>query len=276
LIYLDNAATSLRKPESVIHAVVCAMRNMGNCARGAHEDSLVAARTVFEARQAIAALFGCPRADHVAFSLNSTQALNIAINGVFDPGDHVITTDLEHNSVLRPLHRLERDHQVQLDYIAADRQGKIDYDSFVSLLRPETKAIITTHASNLTGNLLNIARIGAFAKAHNLLYIVDASQTAGSVSIDMAAMGIDVLCFTGHKALMGPQGTGGLCVMPGIEIRPWNVGGTGVRTYQADQPREYPVRLEAGTLNGHGIAGLLAAVAFINEVTQEKNPPTRD
>jgi selenocysteine lyase/cysteine desulfurase len=149
---------------------------MVNCARGAHEIS-VDARTVFEARQAIAALFGCPRADHVAFSLNSTEALNIAINGVINPGEHVITTDLEHNSVLRPLHRLERDQQVRLDYIEADRQGKIDYDGFGGLLRPETKAIITTHASNLTGTC-SASRYRSFAKAHNLLYIVDASQTA--------------------------------------------------------------------------------------------------
>lgn len=270
MIYLDNAATTLRKPEPVINAVVQAMKNMGNSARGAYEDSLIAARTIFEARQAIAALFGCPRADHVAFSMNSTEALNIAINGVCNQGDHVITTDLEHNSVLRPLHRLEQNHKVQIDYITADRQGKIDYNSFCKLLRPKTKVIITTHASNVTGNMLNIARIGTFAKAHNLLYIVDASQTAGSISIDMTAMGIDILCFTGHKGLMGPQGTGGLCVMPGTEIRPWNVGGTGVRTYQEDQPKEYPVRLEAGTLNGHGIAGLLAAVEFINEITPEQ------
>lgn len=269
MIYLDNAATTLKKPESVIAAVVEAMQCMGNSARGVHEQALTSSRRIFETRQAIASLFGCPRADHVVFTANSTQALNIAINGLLNSGDHVITTDMEHNSVLRPLYRLQTTLDVQLDFIESDPYGNLDYSEFSKRLCPRTRAIISTHASNLTGNLLDIRRIGTFAKSHGLMYVVDASQTAGSLEISMDTMGIDVLCFTGHKGLMGPQGTGGLCVMPGVDIRPWSVGGTGVHTYSKEQPEAYPTRLEAGTLNGHGIAGLLAAIQYINEITPQ-------
>lgn len=263
MIYLDNAATTLHKPRQVIDAVVRAMESMGNCSRGTHEGALDAARTVYDARVKLARLFGCPRADHVAFTSNSTEALNIAISGLVSRGDHVISTDLEHNSVLRPLYRLEAEQGVELSFVAADRQGNVDYADFERLMRPNTKAIVCTHASNLTGNMLDVARIAAIAHAHNAVIIVDASQTAGCYPIDMQAMGIDVLCFTGHKGLMGPQGTGGLCVAEGVEIRPFKVGGSGVQSYSKTQPLEYPTRLEAGTLNGHGIAGLCAAADFI-------------
>ncbi|MDO5111744.1 MAG: aminotransferase class V-fold PLP-dependent enzyme [Clostridia bacterium] len=264
MIYLDNAATTLHKPPAVIEAVTAAMNCMGNSSRGTHGSALTAARTVFAAREKLAALFGCQR-DHVAFTANSTEALNIAINGLIEPGDHVLSTDLEHNSVLRPLYRLEAERQVILDFLPADKQGCIDYGAFARLLRPNTRAIVCTHASNLTGNVLDIAKIGAFAKAHGLLFIVDASQTAGVFPIDMQSMCIDVLCFTGHKGMMGPQGTGGLCVREGVCIRPWKVGGTGVQTYSRTQPAQYPTVLEAGTLNGHGIAGLSAALDFLKE-----------
>lgn len=266
MIYLDNAATTLRKPPCVIDAVVWAMTTLGNSGRSAHEESLTASRIIYDAREAAAALFGCPRADHVAFTANSTEALNIAIGGLFSPGDHVISTDCEHNSVLRPLYRLEG---VDVSFVPADRLGRVRYDDFAALIRPNTRAIVCTHASNLTGNLLDIGRIGRLAHERGLLFVVDASQTAGTVEIDMECQHIDVLCFTGHKSLMGPQGTGGLCVRPGVEIRPFKVGGTGVQTYLPQQPREYPTRLEAGTLNGHGIAGLMAAMDYIRSVGRE-------
>lgn len=266
MIYLDNAATTLRKPPCVIDAVVRAMTTLGNSGRSAHEESLTASRIIYDAREAAAALFGCPRADHVAFTANSTEALNIAIGGLFSPGDHVISTDCEHNSVLRPLYRLEG---VDVSFVPADRLGRVRYDDFAALIRPNTRAIVCTHASNLTGNLLDIGRIGRLAHERGLLFVVDASQTAGTVEIDMERQHIDVLCFTGHKSLMGPQGTGGLCVRPGVEIRPFKVGGTGVQTYLPQQPREYPTRLEAGTLNGHGIAGLMAAMDYIRSVGRE-------
>jgi len=269
VIYLDNAATTLHKPQQVIDAVVHAMQSMGNCARGTHEEALDAARTVYDARVRLASLFGCPRVDHVAFTANSTEALNIAINGLIDPGDHVISTDLEHNSVLRPLYRLEAEHGAELSFVPADKLGNVDYADFERLMKPNTRAVVCTNASNLTGTVLDIERIAKTAHSHGALVIVDASQTAGCWPIDMKKMGIDVLCFTGHKGLMGPQGTGGICVKEGIEIRPFKVGGSGVQSYSRTHPAEYPTRLEAGTLNGHGIAGLGAAAKFISETGVE-------
>ena len=269
MIYLDNAATTLHKPQQVIDAVVHAMQSMGNCARGTHEEALDAARTVYDARVRLASLFGCPRVDHVAFTANSTEALNMAINGLIDPGDHVISTDLEHNSVLRPLYRLEAEHGAELSFVPEDKLGNVDYADFERLMKPNTRAVVCTNASNLTGTVLDIERIAKTAHSHGALVIVDASQTAGCWPIDMKKMGIDVLCFTGHKGLMGPQGTGGICVKEGIEIRPFKVGGSGVQSYSRTHPAEYPTRLEAGTLNGHGIAGLGAAAKFISETGVE-------
>jgi cysteine desulfurase family protein len=265
MIYLDNAATTLRKPDQVIDAVTAAMRSMGNASRGTHESSLSASRMLYDTRKKIAELFGCPRADHVIYTSNSTEALNMAVCGVLGEGDHAITTDLEHNSVLRPLYRMQDEHGVSLDFVRADRSGNIRYEDFEKLIRPDTKAIVCTHASNLTGNLVDIARVGEIARSHGILLIADASQTAGSIPIDMEKMKIDILCFTGHKGLMGPQGTGGMCIREGVEVRPWKTGGSGVQSYSRTQPREYPTRLEAGTLNSHGIAGLSAAVDYIRE-----------
>ena len=263
MIYLDNAATTLHKPPQVIDAVARAMGSFGNSARGTHEGALTASRTIYNTRCKLAALFGCPRPDHVAFTANSTEALNIAIHGLARAGDHVLSTDLEHNSVLRPLYRLRDERGVALDFVPADRQGRIDYADLERLLRPETRAIVCTHASNLTGDAVDLARVGALAHAHGVLLVVDASQSAGVLPIDMERMHIDVLCFTGHKSLMGPQGTGGLCLRGDPDILPWKVGGTGVQTFSERQPEQLPVRLEAGTLNGHGIAGLDAALDFI-------------
>ena len=266
MIYLDNAATTLVKPQCVIDAVVKAMNSMGNAGRGAHSNSLSASRVVYDTRCKIAKLFNCKRPDHVIFTCNSTEALNIAIGGIFNTGDHVITTDLEHNSVLRPLYRLEKEGQISLSFVSADKQGRPCYEEFESLIQPDTRAIVCTHASNLTGNAIDLVRVGKIAKEHGLLLVVDASQTAGAMEIDMEAMNIDILCFTGHKGLMAPQGTGGLCIREGVEIRPFKVGGSGVHSYDKEQPSPYPTRLEAGTLNSHGIAGLSAALDYLNEV----------
>ena len=269
MIYLDNAATTLHKPPQVIEAVVEAMQTLGNAARGAHENSLQASRMIYDTRCALARLFGFSHPERVIFTANATESLNLALNGLFSPGDHVITTDLEHNSVLRPLYRLEDLGIISLDFVPADRMGNPDYSAFENLIRPNTRAIVTTHASNLTGNLVDLPRVSAIAKSHGLLLVVDASQTAGSIPISMEELGIDLLCFTGHKGLMGPQGTGGLCVSPGVTLRPWKVGGSGVHSYSRTQPEDYPTCLEAGTLNGHGIAGLSAAVNFLLETGVE-------
>ena len=266
MIYLDNAATTLHKPPQVVKAVADALQSMGNSARGTHAGSMAASHTVYDTRVKLAKLFGCPRADRVAFTANITEALNIAVNGLIGRGDHVITTDCEHNSVLRPLYRLADEQGVEVSFVPADRQGNLDYDAFERLMQPHTRAIVCTHASNLTGNLTDLARVSAVAKAHDVLLIVDAAQTAGAYPIDMTALGIDVLCFTGHKGLMGPQGTGGLCVREGLTLRHWKVGGSGVQSYSRTHPTQMPTCLEAGTLNGHGIAGLSAALDFIAEV----------
>ncbi|MCI8329380.1 MAG: aminotransferase class V-fold PLP-dependent enzyme [Oscillibacter sp.] len=264
MIYLDNAATTRTKPPAVAQAVLEALSSYGNCGRGGHEGALSAARTIYETREKLAALLGCPRADHVCFTPNSTQALNIAISGLLGPGDHVISTDLEHNSVLRPLYRL-RDQGAAVDFVPAGESGRLDYAAFEKLLHPNTRAVVCTHASNLTGDVVDIGWVGRFAREHGLLFILDASQTAGVLPIDMTAQGMDVVCFTGHKSLLGPQGTGGLCLREGLEIRPFAVGGTGVQSYSETQPQEYPTRLEAGTLNSHGLAGLRASLGFLEE-----------
>ena len=236
---------------------------MGNCARGTHEEALDAARTVYDARVRLASLFGCPRVDHVAFTANSTEALNMAINGLIDPDDHVISTDLEHNSVLRPLYRLEAEHGAELSFVPADKLGNVDYADFERLMKPNTRAVVCTNASNLTGTVLDIERIAKTAHSHGALVIVDASQTAGCWPIDMKKMGIDVLCFTGHKSLLGPTGTGGVYLNPAITPEPFMRGGTGSLSDLEEHPLFMPDVWEAGTGNPMGIAGLGAGVGFV-------------
>lgn len=262
MIYLDNAATTMQKPEEVIEAVVQAMHSMGNAGRGAHSASLEASRTIYDTRELLCRFFGGTDPRRLVFTSNSTESLNIAIKGLFEPGDHVITTMLEHNSVLRPLYEMEK-RGVELTIIPADKKGVIDYNDIEKAIRPNTKAVVCTHGSNLTGNLVDIERIGKITRKNGLLLLVDASQTAGVFPIDVEKMQIDVLCFTGHKGLLGPQGTGGMYVKEGIQIRPLKSGGSGVQTYSKSHPAEMPTALEAGTMNGHGIAGLHAAVEYI-------------
>ena len=263
MIYLDNAATTMHKPQTVIDAVTQAMCSLGNAGRGATSGALDAARTIHGCRAKFARLLGCQRSDHVCFTPNSTAALNTVINGVVRPGDRVGTTVLEHNSVLRPLNRLAVEQGVTVEHAGCDANGVLDYDELEQLVTPGTRAVVVTHASNVTGNAVDIACVAAMAHAAGALVIVDASQSAGAARIDMDAMGLDVVCFTGHKGLMGPQGTGGLAVAEGIDVAPWAMGGTGVHSFDALQPLEWPTRLEAGTLNGHGIAGLSAGLDFI-------------
>lgn len=264
MIYLDNAATSFHKPQCVIDAVVQAMQHLGNAGRGAHDEALAASRLIFDARQKLADFFGAGDPSGVAFTMNSTESLNIAIQGLLCPGDHVITTQMEHNSVLRPLYLMER-KGVKLSIIPADRLGRIDFSELETQIRLETKAVVCTHASNLTGNMIDIEQVGEICRRHGALLVVDASQSAGVYPIHMMEMGIDVLCFTGHKSLLGPQGTGGICVREGVKILPLLAGGSGVHSYSKEHPDVMPTALEAGTLNGHGIAGLSAAVSYIEE-----------
>lgn len=263
-IYMDNAATTLPKPPEVAEAIVQAMNHLGNAGRGSTEASLDAARVIYDTRERLGRMFHAENPKQIAFTSNATESLNIAIQGLINPGDHVITTVMEHNSVLRPLYERQQ-AGATLTILPADEAGNISYDMLEAAVRQETKAIICTHGSNLTGNLNDIERIGKIAKAHKLLFIVDASQTAGVFPIDVQKMGIDVLCFTGHKSLYGPQGTGGIYVRDGIRIRPLKRGGSGVDTYNHNHPEQMPTALEAGTLNGHGIAGLNAALKYVEE-----------
>lgn len=264
MIYLDNAATTMHKPQCVIDAVVEAMSSMGNAGRGANEASLSASRIIYDTRERLCRLFGGKSAKQIVFTCNSTESLNIAIRGLLKPGDHVVTTMLEHNSVLRPLYEMER-QGIALTIVESDREGKLSLSRIEEAIRSETRMIVCTNGSNLTGNYIDVEAVGKIARAHGALFVVDASQTAGVFPIDVERMNIDVLCFTGHKGLLGPQGTGGMYVREGVDIRPLKSGGTGVQTYNKSQPEEMPTRLEAGTLNGHGIAGLHAAVGYLLE-----------
>ena len=262
MIYLDHAATTLQKPPVVGQAMLAALQTAGNPGRGAHEPTLHAARIVYDTRTALAELFHAEDPACIAFAANATQALNTAIGGLLSPGDHVITTVCEHNSVLRPLYRL-REQGVQLSFVGVDDRAVLRYEQFEPLVRPNTRAIVVTGASNVTGHATDLPFVAQVAKKHGLLLIVDAAQTAGSLPIDVQALGIDVLCFTGHKGLMGPQGTGGLYVRPGVQIAPLVVGGSGVHSYDEQHPAQMPTALEAGTLNVHGLAGLCAGVQWL-------------
>lgn len=272
MIYLDNAATSLWKPEQVAFQMMQALQMLGNPGRGAHEAALAAARMVYDTRVRLAELFGIQNPEQIAFTQNATMALNIAISGLFESGDHIISTVLEHNSVLRPLYRLEEEG-IAVSWIGTTgkkEQGILDYAALERAVRSETKAILVTHASNVTGNVTDLAKISSVAKAHNLLLIVDASQTAGALPINVEEMGIDVLCFTGHKSLLGPQGTGGIYIRKGLQVRPLFVGGSGIRSYDRHHPMQMPTALEAGTLNVPGIAGLNGALQYLQQVGVEQ------
>ena len=262
MIYLDNAATTLHKLPQVEQAMLDALRTAGNPGRGAHEPTLHASRLVYAARCAVAKLLNAPDPSCIAFTANATQALNTALGGLFRPGDHIITTVCEHNSVLRPLYRL-RENGMSLSFTTADEKGRLQYDQWEGFLRPETRALVVTGASNVTGNGTDLARAAEFAHRHGLLLIADAAQTAGELPLNVQALGIDVLCFTGHKALLGPQGTGGLYIRPGLSVRPLVVGGSGVHSFDEQHPAQMPTALEAGTLNVPGLAGLCAGVEWI-------------
>lgn len=264
MIYLDSAATSYYRPPQVADAVADAIRYMGNSSRGAYEAALNTSRVIYQTRCLLDELFHGEGPEQTAFTMNSTESLNIALKGLISPGDRVITTVLEHNSVLRPLYELEN-QGVQLDIIDCDEDGVLDYEAMRRAILQGARLVVCTHASNLTGNLTDIGRIGRWCREQGVLFVVDASQTAGIFPINMQTDNIDVLCFTGHKSLMGPQGTGGLCVRKGIKIRPLLSGGSGIWTYSKSHPKEMPTALEAGTMNGHGIAGLRAALLYLKE-----------
>ena len=253
MIYLDNAATTLQKPSCVGQAMLDALEHAGNPGRGAHEPTLHAARIVYHARETLATLLHAEGPDCIAFTANVTQALNTALCGLVRPGDHVITTVCEHNSVLRPLYRL-REQGAELSFVEMDDTGRRRYEQFEKFLRPNTRLVVVTHASNVTGDLTDLAFVSAFAKKHGITLVVDAAQTAGARPIDVQALGVDVLCFTGHKALLGPQGTGGLYVRPGLTMAPLVVGGSGIHSNDIDLSGSLELTAKAGSPNGKALS----------------------
>ncbi len=286
MIYLDNAATTLHKPPAVGQAMLRALSDAGNPGRGAHEPTLQAGRLVLAAREAVARLLDAPDPACIAFACNATAALNTALCGLLEPGDHVITTVCEHNSVLRPLYRLEQQGvqlsfvqtdakargpelrtlgSFRLSFVQTDAKARLRYEQFAQLLKPNTRAVVVTGASNVTGNLTDLGFVSGFARQHGLLLILDAAQLAGVQPFSVQKLGVDVCCFTGHKALLGPQGTGGLYVRPGLRVRPLAVGGSGVHSFDPAHPSQMPTALEAGTLNVPGLAGLAAGVEWLLE-----------
>lgn len=265
MIYLDNAATTLHKPCTVAHAVARAVNELGGVGRGAHEASLDAGYVVFRARAQLARLFGIENPSRIAFSANATEALNTAINGLVCSGDRIVTTAASHNSVLRPLYRKVDEEGCRLCIVSHDKTGALNYDELDEALCSGARLAVVTHASNVTGDVYDIARIARMCRKYGVILLIDAAQTAGVIPINMNKDGIDIVAFTGHKSLYGPQGTGGIAVAEHVEIAPLKTGGSGTQSYSRFHPVSMPERLEAGTLNAHGIAGLGAALTYIEE-----------
>ena len=262
MIYLDSSATSFLKPPQVAEAVFRSFNTIGNAGRGAHAPTLNASRLIYDTREKLAALFGTPDPSRIAFTCNATEALNIAIHGAIHPGEHVITTACEHNSVLRPLYLKEKEG-TELTIIPADKKGRIRYDLLESSVKSNTSAIVLTHASNLSGNVTDLAFVSNFAKKSWTAADCGCFANSRKSAYQCGKMGIDILCFTGHKGLFGPQGTGGLYVREGLTLSPLKSGGSGVHSFDRQHPTDMPTALEAGTLNGHGIAGLNAGLDYI-------------
>ncbi len=266
MIYLDNAATSFPKPEQVFRGMDAFVRASGaNPGRGGHRRALEAEAMIGDTRRQLARLFGCPRPERIVFGLNATDALNMAIRGLVRPGDHVITSDLEHNSVSRPLNRLERDGVITLTRLPAGADHLIDPDAVARAIAPRTRLVALTQASNVTGTIQPIAAIGKIVRERGALLLVDAAQSAGVVPIDVEKDAIDFLAFTGHKGLLGPTGTGGLVVGQRGDVGAWREGGTGGDSSSPIQPEEFPHHLEGGTPNVFGIAGLREGVKLVLE-----------
>jgi cysteine desulfurase family protein len=264
-IYLDNAATSFPKPEEVYRAMDHFLREVGvSPGRGGHRQGLEAARLVFAAREAVAEFFGIADSSRVVFTHSATEALNLAVTGLLRPGDHVLSTTMEHNSLVRPLHRAAG-QGVEVSWLPADREGFVTPSQVAAALRPATRLVALAHCSNVTGTVQPVAEIGALCRARGVPLLVDAAQSAGSLPIDVVRDGVDLLAAPGHKGLLGPTGTGFLFVAPGIGLEPLLVGGTGSSSASPEQPAELPERFESGTLNAPGIAGLKAGIDFIRE-----------
>ncbi|GGF95311.1 cysteine desulfurase [Paenibacillus albidus] len=267
VVYLDHAATSWPKPPEVADAMLSVLQHSGaNAGRGTHSMAMGSGRILVKTRSLLADLFGVANAQDIVFTHNTTMGLNMAIRGVLQAGDHVISTMTEHNSVRRPLEYLRRTIGIGVDYLQVDEEGQINLRELEGAFRPNTKLVICNHSSNLLGSILPVGEIGGIVKSHKAVYLVDAAQSAGSLDIDVSAMGIDLLAFPGHKGLLGPQGTGGLYISPELELEPLILGGTGSQSENSEQPSVRPDRYEAGTQNTVGIAGLMAGVQKVRSI----------
>ena len=262
-VYLDNAATTFPKPPEVIQHMCDFYQTRGvNPGRTGFDLALEAEETLAEGRRALTGLFGGSDPNRLVFSYNVTDALNLLISSVLEPGDHAISTCLEHNSVLRPLY-LHREHGVEVDFVAFDGHGYVDPDDIARRFRDNTKLVVMNHGSNVIGTIQPVAEVGRLCRERGVLFAIDAAQTAGLVPIDVGEMHIDVVCFTGHKSLFGPSGIGGMYICEHVDIQPCRAGGTGVMSALKNQPEPYPWRMEFGTVNTMGVAGLLAAQRWI-------------
>lgn len=263
MIYFDCAATAMTRPPEVVEAVTRALTTFGSVGRGSHRAAIDASMAVHDARRGVAKLLGAPSPASVAFSYNATESLNIAIAGLLPAGGRAVTTAASHNSVLRPLFRARDERGCTVEVVPVGPDAALDWEAYGRALSDGADLVVATHASNLTGDVYDVARMTRVAHEAGALFVLDAAQTAGAIPVDMGVLGVDVLCFTGHKALLGPQGTGGMCVAQGVEVPRLLEGGSGIRSYEERQPSVMPERLEAGTLNAHGLAGLAAGVGFL-------------
>ncbi|MGS0763655.1 aminotransferase class V-fold PLP-dependent enzyme [Syntrophomonas curvata] len=263
MIYLDNAATSWPKPDAVGEAMVACIKNYGaNPGRSGHRLAMQAGEKIYECRENLARLFGIGDPLRIAFTANATEAINLAVKGLLAAGDHVLISSMEHNAVVRPLKKLES-RGVELSIVKADPGGRVDLKDIEKSIKPNTRLLIVTHASNVTGTVNDVQSIGSLARAHKIIFMVDAAQTAGKYPVDVELMNIDLLAFPGHKGLLGPQGTGGLYVREGLTLDTLKEGGTGSVSESLEQPDFLPDRYESGTLNTPGIAGLNEGVKYI-------------
>ena len=265
MVYFDNAATTFPKPDIVYDRVMKVMKEYGaNPGRSGHKLALKASREIFETRNLISKFFNTGNPMNIIFTFNCTESLNIGIKGILKPGDHVITTSMEHNSVLRPIKHLEK-IGVESTIIKADEKGIINPLDIQRAIKSNTKLIVTTHVSNLTGSIMPIKSIGEIAKENNIYYLVDAAQSAGVYNIDVQKMNIDILAFPGHKGLLGPQGTGGLYIRDDVDLDGIFQGGTGSVSYSLEQPEIKPDKYESGTINAPGVIGLGEGIRYIME-----------
>ena len=273
LIYLDNAATAWPKPDNVYNFMIDSYRSCGvNPGRSGFDKAIEAGNIVEDLRKKLTAFFGGDNdaPERLCFSYNATDALNLIIQGMLSKGDHVVSSNIEHNSVIRPINHLVRDGGVEATFVPFDDSGFVDPDDIGSAIKPNTKLVIVNHGSNVLGTVQPVAEIGEICREKGVTFAIDSSQTAGVIPINMREMNIDILAFTGHKALMGSTGIGGMCVRKGVEIGQTRSGGTGVKSAYPYHLEEYPYRMEFGTPNVLGIAALLAGQRWIAERGIEK------